>query len=138
MFLAVPPLLVAFVIVNAPVLTALGVIVKLPLDAPVNVPVPNGSCVDLTTELETLPSIEELNLIMKTNSEGDFKNLVGYTDDPIVSSDVIGREETMVFDAKATMITADQLLKTLCWYDNGWGFAKRLIDTIQLYAEDDS
>ena len=103
-----------------------------------NVPVPNGSCVDLTTELETLPSIEELNLIMKTNSEGDFKNLVGYTDDPIVSSDVIGREETMVFDAKATMITADQLLKTLCWYDNGWGFAKRLIDTIQLYAEDDS
>ena len=103
-----------------------------------NVPVPNGSCVDLTTELKTLPSIEELNLIMKTNSEGDFKDLVGYTDDPIVSSDVIGREETMVFDAKATMITADQLLKTLCWYDNGWGFAKRLIDTIQLYPEDDS
>ena len=100
-----------------------------------NVPVPNGSCVDLTTELKTLPSIEELNLIMKTNSEGDFKDLVGYTDDPIVSSDVIGREETMVFDAKATMITADQLLKTLCWYDNGWGFAKRLIDTIQLYSK---
>ena len=103
-----------------------------------NVPVPNGSCVDLTTELKTLPSIEELNLIMKTNSENDYKDLVGYTNDPIVSSDVIGREETMVFDAKATMITADKLLKTLCWYDNGWGFAKRLIDTIQLYAEDDS
>ena len=100
-----------------------------------NVPVPNGSCVDLTTELKTLPSIEELNLIMKTNSENDYKDLVGYTDDPIVSSDVNGREETMVFDAKATMITADQLLKTICWYDNGWGFAKRLIDTIQLYSK---
>ena len=100
-----------------------------------NVPVPNGSCVDLTTELKTLPSIEELNLIMKTNSENDYKDLVGYTDDPIVSSDVNGREETMVFDAKATMITADQLLKTICWYDNGWGFEKRLIDTIQLYSK---
>ena len=82
-----------------------------------------------------MPSIEELNLIMKTNSENDYKDLVGYTDDPIVSSDVNGREETMVFDAKATMITADQLLKTICWYDNGWGFAKRLIDTIQLYSK---
>ena len=101
-----------------------------------NVPVPNGSCVDLTTELQTLPSVEELNHIMKNNSENDYKGLLGYTDDPIVSSDVNGREETMVFDSKATMITADKLLKTICWYDNGWGFAKRIIDTIQLYSKD--
>ena len=46
--------------------------------------------------------------------------------------------ETMIYDEKATMITNESLLKTLCWYDNGWGFAKRLIDTIQLYAQDDS
>ena len=103
-----------------------------------NVPVPNGSCVDLTTELQTLPTIEELNHVMKKNSENDYKDLLGYTDDPIVSSDVNGREETMVYDAKATMITADKLLKTICWYDNGWGFAKRIIDTIELYAKADS
>jgi len=101
-----------------------------------NVPVPNGSCVDMTTELVKIPSPEQLNSVMKEESKNDFNQLIGYTDDPIVSSDVIGREETMVFDAKATMVTADKLLKTLCWYDNGWGFSKRILDTIRLYHED--
>jgi len=101
-----------------------------------NVPVPNGSCVDMTTDLVKIPSPEELNSVMKEESKKDFNQLIGYTDDPIVSSDVIGREETMVFDAKATMVTADKLLKTLCWYDNGWGFSKRILDTIRLYNED--
>ena len=78
-----------------------------------------------------------LNSIFKQESENKFKNLIGYTSDPIVSSDVIGREETMVFDAKATMLTADKLLKTLCWYDNGWGFSKRILDTISLYKPGD-
>ena len=102
-----------------------------------NVPVPNGSCVDMTTELKKVPSPDELNSIFKQESENKFKNLIGYTSDPIVSSDVIGREETMVFDAKATMLTADKLLKTLCWYDNGWGFSKRILDTISLYKPGD-
>ena len=96
----------------------------------------NGSCVDLTTEMRSMPTIEEVNEAFKQASEGELKNLIRYTDDPIVSSDVIGREETMVFDAKATMVTADKLLKTLCWYDNGWGFSKRILDTIRLYHED--
>ena len=98
-----------------------------------NVPVPNGSCVDLTTELQKIPNVEELNDVFREESENKFKNLIGYTEAPIVSSDVIGREETMVFDAKATMLTADKLLKTLCWDDNGWGFSKRILDTIGLY-----
>ena len=102
-----------------------------------NVPVPNGSCVDLTTELESIPSIEELNATIKEESENKYKDIIGYTDDPIVSSDVLGREETMVFDSKATMYTADKLLKTLCWYDNGWGFSKRILETISLYHEGD-
>ena len=63
-----------------------------------------------------------------------MKGIVDYTSDPIVSSDVIGREETMVYDEKATMITKDSLLKTLCWYDNGWGFASRILDVIDAYA----
>ena len=102
-----------------------------------NVPVPNGSCVDLTTDLRNVPSPEELNSILKQEAESDYKSLISYTNDPIVSSDVIGREETMVFDAKATMLTADKLLKTLCWYDNGWGFSKRILDTISLYKPGD-
>jgi len=102
-----------------------------------NVPVPNGSCVDLTTELESIPSIEKLNATIKEESENKYKDIIGYTDDPIVSSDVLGREETMVFDAKATMYTSGTLLKTLCWYDNGWGFSKRILETISLYHEGD-
>ena len=103
-----------------------------------NVPVPNGSCVDLTTELETVPVVEEINQVMKHEAENGYTGLVGYTDDPIVSSDVNGRKETLIFDAKATMITAEKLLKTICWYDNGWGFAKRILDTILLYENEDA
>ena len=99
-----------------------------------NVPVPNGSCVDLTTELDRMPSIEQANNAIKKYSDTSMKGIVGYTSDPIVSSDVIGREETMVYDEKATMITKDSLLKTLCWYDNGWGFASRILDVVDAYA----
>ena len=100
-----------------------------------NVPVPNGSCVDLTTELDKMPTIEQANQAIKNFSENELSGIVGYTSDPIVSSDVSGREETMVFDEKATMITKDALLKTLCWYDNGWGFSKRILEVVDAYAK---
>ena len=99
-----------------------------------NVPVPNGSCVDLTTELRNVPTVDEANQAIKQFSNSSMKGIVGYTSDPIVSSDVIGREETMVYDEKATMITKESLLKTLCWYDNGWGFASRILNVIDAYA----
>ena len=102
-----------------------------------NVPVPNGSCVDLTTDLKTLPNIDQVNELMLEKSKNGLHGIVGYTEDPIVSSDVRGRQETLVFDAKATMITAGSLLKTICWYDNGWGFSKRILDTIELYNRKD-
>ena len=99
-----------------------------------NVPVPNGSCVDLTTELREIPSVQEANDAIKEYSKTTLKGIVGYTSDPIVSSDVIGREETMIYDEKATMITNDSLLKTLCWYDNGWGFASRILEVVDAYS----
>ena len=100
-----------------------------------NVPVPNGSCVDLTTDLETMPTVDTMNAMMRSEAENGYAGLIGYTEDPIVSSDVKGREETMIFDAKATMIASDVLLKTICWYDNGWGFSRRILDMIELYAQ---
>ena len=99
-----------------------------------NVPVPNGSCVDPTTELREIPSVQEANDAIKEYSKTTLKGIVGYTSDPIVSSDVIGREETMIYDEKATMITNDSLLKTLCWYDNGWGFASRILEVVDAYS----
>jgi glyceraldehyde 3-phosphate dehydrogenase len=100
-----------------------------------NVPVPDGSCVDLTTELENMPTVEAANAVIKQHAEGDLAGIVGYTEDPIVSSDVIGAGESMIHDARATMITAGKLLKTVCWYDNGWGFSKRILEMIDLYCE---
>lgn len=99
-----------------------------------NVPIPDGSCVDLTSELERMPEVNEVNEVMKKVAEGSLKGIVGYTEDPIVSSDVIGVNESMIFDAKATMIASNSLLKTICWYDNGWGFSKRILELIDCYA----
>lgn len=99
-----------------------------------NVPVANGSCIDLTTELDTLPSVEEVNAVLKQAAEGEYRDIVGYTEDPVVSSDVIGSGETMVCDAQATMVATDKLLKTLYWFDNGWGFASRIIELADAYA----
>jgi len=103
-----------------------------------NVPVPDGSCVDLTTELENVPDVETLNAAVKKASMGAFKGIVGYTDDPIVSSDVIGVKDSMLFDAQATMVTNDKLVKTICWYDNGWGFSQRILELVDLYANLDA
>ena len=100
-----------------------------------NVPVADGSCIDFVTELTNMPSVEETNLAVKEAAEGELKGIIGYTEDPIVSSDVIGVSESMIYDAQATMITGNQLMKTLCWYDNGWGFSKRILELIDAYSE---
>ena len=99
-----------------------------------NVPGPDGSCIDLTTEHDKMPSVDNVNEVMKTWSQGDLSHIVGYTEDPIVSSDVIGRGESMIFDAKATMIAAGNFLKTICWYDNGWGYSKRILELVEAYS----
>lgn len=100
-----------------------------------NVPVADGSCIDFVTELTNMPSVEETNLAVKEAAEGELKGIIGYTEDPIVSSDVIGVSESMIYDAQVTMITGNQLMKTLCWYDNGWGFSKRILELIDAYSE---
>ena len=99
-----------------------------------NVPVANGSCVDLTTEMNTMPSIDEVNEAFRIASENELKDLIGYTEDPIVSSDAIGSGNTMVFDTKATMIASNKLLKTIAWFDNGWGFANRILELAEAYT----
>jgi glyceraldehyde 3-phosphate dehydrogenase len=99
-----------------------------------NVPVANGSCVDLTTEMNTMPSIDKVNEAFRIASENELKDIIGYTEDPIVSSDAIGSGNTMVFDTKATMIASNKLLKTIAWFDNGWGFANRILELAEAYT----
>lgn len=99
-----------------------------------NVPVSDGSCIDLTAELDKIPTADELNATVKAAADGALEGIVGYTEDPIVSSDVIGRSESFIHDAKATMSINDKLVKTVSWFDNGWGYSKRILETIDAYS----
>ncbi|MCH7496774.1 MAG: glyceraldehyde-3-phosphate dehydrogenase [Candidatus Marinimicrobia bacterium] len=99
-----------------------------------NVPVPDGSCVDMTYRFkESGVTVEAVNEAM-LSAEVAMPDIVEVTTDPIVSSDVIGNRHSLVFDTRATVKAADRLIKTLSWYDNGWGHAARLLELIQAYA----
>jgi len=100
--------------------------------AALNVPVPLGSLLDLTTVLASGVSIEEVNAAV-TKAAEKLPNIVQVTEDPIVSSDVIGNTHTVVFDTQATMKSPNRMIKTLSWYDNSLAQASRIIDLIEAY-----
>jgi len=93
------------------------------------VPVMDGSVVDLVAVLSRQTSAADINAAMKTAAEGTLKGILEYTEDPIVSSDVIGDPASSVFDAKSTM-TMGNICKVISWYDNEWGFSNRLVDLL--------
>jgi glyceraldehyde 3-phosphate dehydrogenase len=94
------------------------------------VPVVDGSLVDLTVELKQKADARAVNAAMKEASTGAMKGILDYTEDPIVSSDVIGTTASSVFDAGSTMTMADNMVKIFSWYDNEWGYSNRCIDVI--------
>jgi glyceraldehyde 3-phosphate dehydrogenase len=96
-----------------------------------NVPVPDGSIVDLVTETTKSVSIESVNEVVRSAAGGQYKGIVDWVDDPIVSSDVIGDPHSAIFDSLSTNIMGDRMLKTLTWYDNGWGYAHRVVEIIR-------
>jgi glyceraldehyde 3-phosphate dehydrogenase len=101
-----------------------------------NVPVPNGSVVDLVCWHERNVTRDAINEVVRTAAAGDpWKNIIDYEDDPIVSSDIIRSTYSGTFDAQATMVMKDTVSKTLAWYDNGWGYANRVVDLIQRFKE---
>ncbi|MFG0319000.1 MAG: type I glyceraldehyde-3-phosphate dehydrogenase [Planctomycetota bacterium JB042] len=95
------------------------------------VPVVNGSVVDLTVLLGKAVSRDEVNAAMKAAADGPMKGILGYTEDPIVSSDVLGQPESSLFDGLSTM-ASDRLVKVVSWYDNEWGYSNRVCDLIAL------
>ncbi|MEE9229608.1 MAG: type I glyceraldehyde-3-phosphate dehydrogenase [Acidobacteriota bacterium] len=101
------------------------------------VPVPDGSTVDLTTWLKKNASVEEVNEAVRTAAAGPLKNIVDYCDEPIVSSDVIGRSHSAIFDSLCTRVLGGNLLKTISWYDNGWGYSSRVVDLCLKLAQFD-
>jgi len=92
------------------------------------VPVTTGSIVDLTVKLSKDPSVEEINAAMKKAAQGPMKGILEYTEDPIVSVDVIGNTHSSIFDAQATMKLGSGFVKVFSWYDNEWGYSNRVVD----------
>jgi glyceraldehyde-3-phosphate dehydrogenase type I len=100
-----------------------------------NVPVPAGSNIDLVCELEKPLDAEEVNTVMREAAAGPYQGLVAYTEEPIVSSDVVGHSASAVIDGKATLSLGNGMVKTVSWYDNGWGYAYRMIELAKVLAE---
>ncbi len=93
----------------------------------VRVPTPTGSVVDLVATLDKPATKEEINAAMKKAAEGPMKGILEYTEDPIVSVDIIHNTHSSIFDADATMVMGNQV-KVFSWYDNEWGYSCRVVE----------
>ena len=100
----------------------------------IRVPVPDGSLTDITCTVRSPLSIEEINAAFRSAAASRWKNIVEYTSDPIVSSDVIGNSHSCVFDAPLTSVI-DDMVKVVGWYDNEFGYSSRLKDLILLIGK---
>jgi glyceraldehyde 3-phosphate dehydrogenase len=97
------------------------------------VPVPDGSITDLVVELGRDVTKDEVNAAFKAAAEGALKGILYYTEDPIVSTDIVGSPASCTFDASITMAYGNQV-KVFGWYDNEWGYSSRLVDLTALVA----
>jgi len=98
------------------------------------VPVPDGSTVDLVVELEKNVTVDEVNAAVKAAAEGPLAGIMEYTEDPIVSTDIIGNPHSSIFDASGTQVLGGNLVKVMSWYDNEWGYSNRVVDLIERLA----
>jgi glyceraldehyde 3-phosphate dehydrogenase len=99
-----------------------------------NVPVENGSTVDSVAKLGTPVTKTSVNELVRAEAEGRFAGILGYTDDPIVSSDVRGTTYSGIFDSQTTIVVDGTMLKTIVWFDNGWGYSVRVVETLRRIA----
>lgn len=99
-----------------------------------NVPVPDGSTVDIVVDTKREISVEQINKAVKSAIDGPFEGILEYSQDPIVSSDVVGSPASGVFDSMATMAIGDTLAKVIVWFDNGWGYTARVVETLEEMA----
>ena len=99
------------------------------------VPVPDGSVVDLFAELEQDVTAEAVNAALREAAQGPrFKDVLEYTEEPVVSSDIIGNPHSSIFDASFTQVGGGRFLKALSWYDNEWGYSNRVCDVLGLMS----
>ncbi len=98
------------------------------------VPVPDGSIVDLVVEVSRDVTADEVNAAMKAAAEGELNGILEYTDEPIVSSDIVGNPASSIFDSGLTKVINGNLVKVVSWYDNEWGYSHRVVDLLKEMA----
>jgi glyceraldehyde 3-phosphate dehydrogenase len=98
----------------------------------VRAPVPTGSVVDLTVEANRETTIEEVNAALKAAAEsGPMKGLLAYTEDPIVSTDIVKNPASSIVDSELTAVMDGTMVKVVSWYDNEWGYSNRIVELVQ-------
>ena len=98
------------------------------------VPVPDGSIVDLVARLRNKPSVDDVNAAVRKAADGPMKQVLEYSEAPLVSSDIIGNPHSSIFDAMSTSSLQDGYLRVVSWYDNEWGYSNRVVDLIDRMA----
>jgi len=96
----------------------------------VRVPTPDGSLVDLTCELARQATRDEINTVMKQAAQGPMKGIIEYTEEPLVSVDIIGNPHSSIFDSQLTKVIGGTFMKVVAWYDNEFGYSMRLADLV--------
>lgn len=99
------------------------------------VPTPTVSITDLTAELKTNVTAEEVNAALKEAAEGEMKGILGYSEEPLVSMDYRGDSRSSIIDALSTMVIEGNMVKVVSWYDNEWGYSNRIVDLVNYIAE---
>ena len=99
------------------------------------VPVPDGSLVDFVAELEKDTTSEGINGAFKAAAEGPLRRVLEYSEEPLVSVDIIGNPHSCIVDGLSTMVLGGRMAKVLAWYDNEWGYSNRLVDMIEIIAK---
>ena len=99
------------------------------------VPTPDVSVVDLVAQTSKNVTAEEVNAALKEAAEGPLKGILAYTEDPVVSSDMMHNPNSSIVDASLTKVTGGNLLKVISWYDNEWGYSTRVVDLIEFIAK---
>lgn len=97
----------------------------------IRVPIPDGSLTDFTVLLKKEATVEQINASMKKAAESYLKGVLEYSEEPLVSSDIIGNPHSAIFDASLTRVAGRRLAKVFGWYDNEWGYSNRLIDILK-------
>jgi len=99
------------------------------------VPTPDVSVVDFVAVVEKKTTTEEVNAALKAAAEGELKGILAYTEDPVVSTDMLRNPNSSIVDAGLTKVMDGDLVKVVAWYDNEWGYSSRVVDLIAFLAK---